>query len=78
MYRQVTNKNRKRQRVRRPRSRKNSPRVVVPKPKGPRYAKTSVIALPDTTINKYKGSIYIEKIGSNGQVRYSPEVTPRR
>ncbi|CAG8824459.1 6428_t:CDS:1, partial [Dentiscutata erythropus] len=94
VYRQVTNRNRKRQHVRRPRSRRNSSRVVVPRPKGPHYAKTPVIALPDTTINKlvtwergrykdilnrngqvtnrYKGSIYIEKIRSNSQVHYSP------
>ncbi|CAG8805336.1 4170_t:CDS:1, partial [Dentiscutata erythropus] len=51
VYGQVTNRNRKRQHVRRPRSRRNSPRVVVPRPKGPCYAKTPVIALPDTTIN---------------------------
>ncbi|CAG8809644.1 25086_t:CDS:1, partial [Dentiscutata erythropus] len=89
-------------RVGRPRSRKNSPRVVVPRPKGPRYARTSVSAQPNTVIdklvtwnrdrdilnrngrvtNQYKGEIYVKRIGSNGQVRYSPvhklpKITPR-
>jgi hypothetical protein len=82
-------------RVERPRIRRNNnPRVVVPIPKGPRYAKIPVQALPDSVIdklvtwragkyrdvlnkngkvtNQYKGGLYVERIGSDGRVRYSP------
>ncbi|CAG8747003.1 13208_t:CDS:1 [Dentiscutata erythropus] len=91
-------------RVGKPRSRKNSSSVVVPRPKGPCYARTPVLAQPNTVIdklvtwnrgryrdilnqngrvtNQYKGGIYVERIGSNSQVHYSPvyklpEITPR-
>ncbi|CAG8749413.1 25898_t:CDS:2, partial [Racocetra persica] len=56
-------------RVRRPKIRRNSPRVVVPKPKGSRYAQITVLALSNTTIDKL--GLYVEKI-RNGQVQYSP------
>ena len=52
-------------------SKKNSPRVDVPKPKGPRYAKTPITALPDTIIDRlvtWKNRKYRDILNHNRKV----------
>ncbi|CAG8815530.1 29969_t:CDS:1, partial [Gigaspora margarita] len=55
----------------RPRRNKNPTTVVVPRLKGPRYAKTPVYPLPDSTIDKlviWHASKYRDILNCNGKV----------